>query len=455
MPPWPALIVAALVSACAATPPPGEGLAAARADALLSALHARGEFDGAAVIMRDGEVAYARGFGFANAEARARFAPDTPVDGASLAKPVVAAAVLLLAEQGRVDLDAPARRYVSEFPHPETTLRQLLSHSAGLPDYDAFERLLDAGPVTTSELLRASAGRGAPLVDPASPFAYCNLCYDTLALVVERVSGRSFESFARERLLAPAGAGGVFVRPARLAEYDGVRTRGYRRAGGRLEANDALDNEGFYGGGNLYFSARDLAAWTAAWLDTDILPAPVRAAALLPARAGRRPTVMTLGNWYCDAPRRRCWYPGHHQGFHNFGYWDQDRRLSVAFVSNNTLAGPLQPGLARALVAIAEGREAEGLPVIASPTPKLARSAAVGTYGAGARQPVVVAAEGERLMVRMAEGPAYPLYPVASGMLYAPGLDAWLSFSDLQAGAYSALRLITVLEDARLRRIAG
>src|SRR5436190_1834818 len=111
-----------------------------------------------------------------------------------------------------------------------------------------------------------------PASQPREAFDYCNLCYDVAALAVARAAGEPYADFVRRRVLGPTGAKAAFVRPARFAAWPGVRTRGYRWVDGRADLNDAFDNEGFHGGGNIYFSARDLAAWGAAWADGGGLP---------------------------------------------------------------------------------------------------------------------------------------------------------------------------------------
>ena len=420
-----------------------------RLDRLLRGLHDEGAFNGAVVVTSRGKVVYARGFGPADAEAGVPFTPDTASDGGSLAKPVTAAAVLLLAAEGRIDLDAPVVRYVPEYPHPAATIRQLMSHSGGLPDYGAFQPLLDSGrPVSNADLLADVARRGvAPAFPPGSDFAYCNLCYDALALAVERVSGLSYQTFTRKRLLAPAGMTAGFVRPARFADWPGRRTRGYRWTPAGLEVFDALDNEGFYGGGNIYFTTRDLAAWTASWSQGSPLPPRARALALTTAQVGTGATGLTLGNWYCAAGGRRCYYTGHHQGFHNFAYWNAGRGLSIAMMTNNTLTAPLQMSLPRALIAVAEGRGA-GTPQseLAARARQVAFSAAAGSYRAPGRRDVVIRVEGGRAKLRIGGGPTYRLFPTGWGRLYAPGLDASLSFADFREGAYHRVHWDSVFE---------
>jgi CubicO group peptidase (beta-lactamase class C family) len=130
----------------------GQGAGAREPMGLHSALQQLtrdGKFSGAIVVRNANGVAFAHGFGLADPFTGRVFTPDTPIDSASLAKPVTAAAVLLLAHEGKLDLDAPVRRYIAEYPHAQTTVRHLLAHSAGLPG----ESVLDPLPGKTNEAL--------------------------------------------------------------------------------------------------------------------------------------------------------------------------------------------------------------------------------------------------------------------------------------------------------------
>lgn len=165
-------------------------------DKLLTELAHNGYVSGAVVIRDARGTRFARGYGLTDPFTGRTFTPDTPVDSASLAKPVTAAAVLQLAGEGRLDLDASAANYLPELGHYAITVRHLLSHSAGLALDESAQEL--AGK---SNLDLARAAQGKPLqFKPGTAFSYCNLCTIALAEIVERRSGRSYLETARDRL---------------------------------------------------------------------------------------------------------------------------------------------------------------------------------------------------------------------------------------------------------------
>lgn len=401
----------------------------------LARLERAGQFSGAVVIRDANGVRFARAYGLADPFAGRPFSVDTPVDSGSLAKPVTAAAVLALADDGRIALDAPAKRYVEEFPFDQITVRQLLSHSAGLSVEDSPDAL--AGK---SNLQLVQSARGRPLLfPPGTAFTYCNLCTVALAELVERVSKRHYLDFARARLGLPAGVG---LRPASLAEWHG-RAIGYRRKpDGKIERFDSWEGERFYGAANLSISASQLADWGSRWWRPPL--SSLDPSATTDARIGGRTSGLTLGNWYCSADKRKCHYLGHHEGFHHMLYRDVGSKLSVAMVSNNRLSPGLIPRLQRALVAFAEGQRRAGRQELDRPL--TGTSPERGNYRLTSGETVAIAGSKERLALNW-RGFAYPAYAVDPAIHYIPGLDAYLA-----GDGPKAIRLITMQHDVVGRR---
>src|SRR5262245_35792611 len=423
-------------------------------EAHLRRLHESGAFSGAIVVSEKGRVVYEGGFGLADRERKVPFTLATPVDGASLTKTFTAASVLLLSGEGRLGLDEPAKRYLPELPY-DLTVRQLITHTNGLPDYDWFEPLLRPDEVRTNarwlELLRDR--KPALSLAPGQAFSYSNVGYDLAALVVERISGRTFDAFLRERFFAPLGMKDSFIRPARLSAFAGVRTRGYRRVAGQVELFDAFDLEGFHGGGNVYASARDLARWNEAWIRKPPLSAAMVEAGLAPVRLGEGESGLTLLNLYRSPDGTRFWYHGHHQGFHDTIWRDLARERSIVFASNSTIGADLQSGLVPDVVALLDG----GTP---APPPRwtpLTEQEQAGVAGLwtvpGVGDIEIVPREGG-LAVRHATGVRYALFPVEPGVFYAPGLEVWLGFDRDARGGIAGLVWRTLMGSARGTRAA-
>lgn len=433
-----------VLRAPAAAEQPG---AAARADSLLRDLAARNLFQGAVVLMRGGTVLYEGGFGLADRERGVPFTPDTPMDGASMAKTATAAALLTLADEGRLDLDARVQTVLPEYPHRATLIRHLLTHAAGLPDFGWLDSRVPEGAVRTNASHLALIARDAPrpAFTPGTAFAYDNVAYDVAAMIVERVSGQRYDEFVAARFFRPLSVK-AFLRPAMLADWPGVRTRGYQRTSQGVELLDGFDFEGFYGASNLAFSARDLARWAAGY--GRVVPAAVLATARVPAALddGRR-TGISLASFYLSTDGRRRYYTGHHQGFYSVSFASEDGDLSLGWAANDAPPTWIQSGLTRALIAIGEGRPPEAL----VPPPQADTGIDPGGFyrvpGVGE---VAVRRDGGGVRVSVA-GVEYQGFEVQAGEYFLPGVDAAVSFHRAENGAIR-LRWDAIIAGVQLAR---
>ncbi len=185
---------------------------------LAASLHAAGEFDGAVLVAQGGEVVYRQAFGIQDCENGAENSPDTVFDLASISKPFTALAVLMLSEEGLVDLQAPVGTYLNDWPYPEITIEHLLTHSSGIPDYSHHPGLtayLDrAGPDwadSSDVVLWLTNSTPAQDFPAGEQRRYSNTGYVVLARIVETVSGSSYEAFVEDRILRPAGMARSFI----------------------------------------------------------------------------------------------------------------------------------------------------------------------------------------------------------------------------------------------------
>jgi CubicO group peptidase (beta-lactamase class C family) len=179
-------------------------------DRYFRALVANRHFNGNILVAAQGQIVFERSFGYADFPARRPNTTDIAFPIASVSKVLTATAVLQLAQQNRLHLADAVANYLPSFPYPTITIGQLLSHTSGLPPYNAFfDSLREQFPdriLTNEDFLPGLAAKSVPLLySPGSKGNYDNINYIVLALVLEKVSGESYSSYIGRHVLEPAG----------------------------------------------------------------------------------------------------------------------------------------------------------------------------------------------------------------------------------------------------------
>lgn len=410
------------------------------ARALVAELADRGFFQGAFVMGLGGSQRCEATYGHADVERRIPFTTRTASDGGSIAKTMTAAALLRLADEGRVDLDAPVRKYVAAYPHEATRVRHLLAHSAGLPGHAWFDERLGAGkPRSNADQVKVLAGM-PPVFPPGTRFEYDNAAFDTAAMVIEAATGKRYAEHLGEAFFKPLAMNDAFVRPERLADFPAPRTRGYRRGKDGFVLHDAIDGEAFHGGGNVYLSASDLERWAAGFArDAKAVGAARRDVRRRARLDDGRETGLSLSGWYSDREGRRHHYTGNHQGFFVIALWDDEGR-SLGLAGNVLMSTWLKATLPRALAAIAQGRTVETLrPPAAVPPPSGAARWNVQGVGEVTLEP----GQPGTWRVRMPSGVTYTAYPAGRDTWFAPGIDACIQWESADRLAWNSVFMQT------------
>ena len=161
-------------------------------------------------IVKGDTLVYAKGFGVRNAETREPVTPESLFHMASISKPFVATAIMQLAEAGNLDLDAPVRTYLPYFrPTGDgaeaITVRQLLAHTAGMPDAEDYCWYRPEDDQAALERYIRSLEGKALIAAPGERHEYSNDGFEVLGDVVARVSGQTFEAYLKTRVLDPLG----------------------------------------------------------------------------------------------------------------------------------------------------------------------------------------------------------------------------------------------------------
>jgi CubicO group peptidase (beta-lactamase class C family) len=213
----------------------------AEVDHLLQSI-ATGEYPGAAIgVVRDGQPILLKGYGRADVEKGVPNTSATLFRIGSVTKSFTAIAILQLVERGQLSLDDPVSRYLPDFPRSdEIRIRNLLSHTAGVPDFVSYEQ-----------------AKNMPLeFQPGTRINYSNTGYNMLGMILEKVTGRKYEEYLGENIFRPAGM--THSGYDRRRELPG-RARGYLLdEKGVYQPIPAGDVTGAFAAGGLYSNVEDL-----------------------------------------------------------------------------------------------------------------------------------------------------------------------------------------------------
>ncbi len=216
-----------------------------------------------ATVIHKGEVVYERNEGLANIKKKTPINPETIFDVGSLGKQFTAMAILLLQEQGKIQLTDPVDKYLDKFPNIRTTITidHLLSHSSGIRSYLAlleFQHKLRERYITYDQFWHDLRLQQQLSFYPGDAFAYNNTGYVLLAEIVEAVSGMTFQEFTRKQIFEPLNMTDTyFYNPQR--EHHG--TFSYKWLDDKKKARKVYNEKKTVGDGSLFTTANDLKKW--------------------------------------------------------------------------------------------------------------------------------------------------------------------------------------------------
>ncbi|MBO4217470.1 MAG: beta-lactamase family protein, partial [Clostridia bacterium] len=202
---------------------------------------ARGGFNGVWLYAENGVIVSNGACGFRDAENKLPMEADSIFEMASVTKQFTAAAIMLLAREGKLGLDDEITGYFPEFPYKGVRIRHLLTHTSGIPDYDVEEWVAPVlekenriPPCSETVGFICESGEEA-IGAPGEKYCYSDIGYTMLANTVEKVSGVGFEEFLKKYIFEPAG----------MADTGIFHTRRDGRPSDRFTRNMVLEDEGY------------------------------------------------------------------------------------------------------------------------------------------------------------------------------------------------------------------
>ena len=342
--------------------PPAES----QIDALFTSL-VREDLPGAAVLVRDGgRTVFARGYGVRDLRTGTRIDATAGFRLASVSKQFTAMAAMLLVHDGKLRYDTRVTDVFPDFPAygRAISIRHLLTHTSGLPDYEELMEAPDAQPsgpwsasrqIQDEQVLELLKRQTSGIFTPGTRWSYSNSGYVLLGLVVAKVAGEPFARCLTRRIFTPLHMNNSVVRVPGQSEPPN-RAYGHScGAGVGCQEADQSSTSATQGDGGVYSNLEDLAKWDAALERHTLLSAEEMAPALIPCMLndGSRPTwPATPGDdnlapgrpvsygfgWFLDPWKghRRMWHFGTTTGFRTAVERFPSDRLTVVVLSNRT-----------------------------------------------------------------------------------------------------------------------
>jgi CubicO group peptidase (beta-lactamase class C family) len=194
---------------------------AEKLDSLFNSLYTYRQINGNVLVAENGRAIYQKSFGYLNFEEKVSHSENSIFSLASISKTFTAIAVLQLKENGKLLLDDYVIKHLKEFPYHDITIRNLLSHTSGLPDYDIFEEPINSNPnkiITNKDVLPALIAWKKPLeFKPNEKWGYSNINYNLLALIVENITGKTFQEYVGKNIFAPANMTNTYFKTDSVA----------------------------------------------------------------------------------------------------------------------------------------------------------------------------------------------------------------------------------------------
>lgn len=295
----------------------------------------RSGFSGGILIAKQGTILYEHYTGLSNHLRRDSIDAETPLQIASTTKTLTAGAILQLVQNNKLSLSDSLEQFFPGFPYPGITIKMLLNHRSGLPNYLYY---LEGGLwdkkkfLTNADVLNTLIQLKPPKAfNPDTRFQYCNTNYVLLALIVEKLSGLSYPEYMKQNIFEPLGMSHSFVyQPADTS----VHTLSYN-AGGGIWAQDYTD--GPYGDKNIYSTPRDLLKWDQALYSNKFIAKALLDAAFTPysnERPGQHNYGLGFRMLLLENGKKVIYHNGRWHGFNSAFSRLPDEKATIIILGN-------------------------------------------------------------------------------------------------------------------------
>jgi N-acyl-D-amino-acid deacylase len=308
-------------------------------DSVLTYLHERDLFNGTALLAENGQVVYKKAFGTANIATNEPLKTTSAFNLASVSKQFFCMMTMILQEQGKLQYDDPVQKHLPTFPYPNISIRHLMTHTSGLPEYfELCQKYLGSTDTVTNARVLAMYADKKPALDfqTGNEWAYSNTNYVILASLIEKVSGKPCTAFFQEKIVRPLDLKDTYIYHLKMKTSPANRVCGFQVNKGKRKSNDLIRFDGIVGDGNVYSSAEDLLKWEQAWLGEKLVKQSSVQAAWMPVKLNDGSTAPYGFGWQIHQEGKKIFHSGSWAGFKNLLIRYPAQKWTLVLLSNGT-----------------------------------------------------------------------------------------------------------------------
>lgn len=403
-----------------------------------------GQFMGSVLVVRDGQVMLDKGYGFADIAAKTPNTSNTRFYIASITKQFTAASILLLEDRGKLSTDDPIGKYLTGLPEAWAgiPLKNLLTHTSGIPDYESNQpKTAWASPTTPEQKLAVVSGKSLDFPTDTG-YRYSNTNYVLLAMVVEKVSGKPFGKFLQTYIFRPLHM------DATRYDVELTSIKGYvsRPGGLEMEAPTPYDHTANFGDSGISTTTHDLLKWQQGLFGGKVL----KPASLTKMTTAYKNSHVDGNNGFgliIRAPRgglRWIHHSGVIPGFQGNLAWFRDLNMSV-IILENVESHPPAPGpddMRTHIVDVLSGRDVPA-PVVHRQVPVSSEVMAVypGTYELSPDFSITITLENDQLFLQATNQSKFPIFPETETRFFLKAVEAQIEFVKGPDGKVTSLIL--------------
>ncbi len=311
-----------------------------RLDSGLAALSQTGQFNGTVLYAENGKLLYKKAFGINDIYTNKPLTTASSFNLASVSKQFMAMGILQLLEAGKLQLDDAVVKYIPELPYTTVTIRQLLTHTSGIPEYfDVFERYRGTLDTLDNEgmIKMFATYKPAPDFAPGSQWNYCNTNYVLLASVIERITKTIIHDYLQAHIFGPLGMKDTYVYNDLMHTVPANHVLGFEEVNGTKKLADLTHLDGVVGDGNVYSSVDDLLLWDQALYTTKLVKKETLALGFEPVKLNDGTTHAYGFAWGINKPGEYYAHTGSWMGFKNLICRDVKNKRTLVVLSSGTV----------------------------------------------------------------------------------------------------------------------